>query len=419
MKVQKVVIVGYGASGFDIASKVSTHAAKLWISTSDDSARLPPGAQRMPRLVHLDPSQKRLYFEDGEQVAGVDRVIFCTGYSYSQPFIRAERMGSYEPLFPDGPVIPDLHEHVIYIHRPTLAFIGLVKGAVPTFLIVQAQAAFLSRVWAGRDPRLSISLTDGVLLLGVPSEDAHKELVCHELPHPKFMDYLLGLELTCLEADGPSTFGQNMPCQWTLEHEWVLQNRREIRTKFFSFSPQERQGISSLQQLFSAPGEWQLLQTVRFDGILPFAILHAGYFSRRAQQRPAELPRKSLQFEDPPDVFLYINPGFLVAMATRSFWVDHWQKLRTVKSRSTFMAGARRLVRLCRDDIEEAIQRIEKRMEWSRPGRHLQVGASLSSFEDDFSRLETMRNGLAPWITKLNSLDDNLAKIVRFDVPIF
>lgn len=356
----------------------------------------------MPRLVYLDPSQRRLHFEHGQQLAGIDHVIFCTGYSYSQPFIRANAR-SNQPLFPDGPVIRNLHEHVIYVNLPTLAFIGLIKGGVPTFLIVQAQAAFLSRVWAGRDPRLSILLTDG--LVGLPSEDEHKEIVRHELPHPKFMDYLLRLELTCLEADSRTTYPQNLPFRWTVDHEWILQNRRGIRAKFFSFDPQEHQGISSLRQLFHAPGDWLGLHTTRFEGVLPFVILHAGYFPLRIQ-KSAGLPLVTEQLQDPPANLTYIDPEFLVTMGL--FLKDYWQKLRNPKSRSIFVFRAKLLVKLCRDGIQDAMAQIEARIAWSRPG--CAMGFAQCS-QDDLSGL---LNHLTIQKQTLMVLYEKLSVITRF-----
>lgn len=404
-----MVIVGYGASGFDIANKISSHVARLWVSTADESAQLPAGAERVPSLTQLHPFRRRLHFEQGKKLMGVDCVIFCTGYSYSQSFIRADNT-SNQPLFPDGQVIPDLHEHVLYIPKPSLAFIGLIKGAVPTFLIVQAQAAFLSRVWAGRDPRLSISLSEG--RIGCPDQAEHKELACHELPYPKFMECLLRLERTCDEVDGKQTrFAANLAYRWTLEHEWILQHRREIRTKFFTNNPQQRRYINSMTKLYRAPDEFQgftLLLSRRHEDTTLFAILYAGYFPD-GREISDILPSDRLSLEG-PERYKYVrclDPKPLAkVLSSKELWSDYWRKLGNAKSRAMFISGARNLVRLCRQQSEDVMRQIEPRLKFRRPG--LETG---STHQDDLWRFH---KHLAFQKQICVDLDIKLSKITQF-----
>lgn len=399
---QKVVIVGYGASGFDIAQKLTGHASKIWVftgslTTAQAAQQLPPGAELMPRLAGLEPrggpnGRGRLVFEQERQLTRgvVDHVIFCTGYTYHHPFLSRGAADYDEPLLPGGHAIRDLYEHVVYAPNPSLAFVGLVKGGVPTSALVQAQAAFLARVWAGRDPwlvqsqRAAALLTDGLLSNSIPwnnppSEAEYREIVCHEMPYPKFIDYLLRLERTCLEADGAVgsakpkvkgaalyyyTYGYNEPFRWTVDHEWVLQHRREICTKFLSLGERERRKIISVEQLYpqSLSTSRSLAGRNRFEGVLQFLVLRAGYFEFADQdEEEPKLPhvtRKVFLGEGlAPLTLTYIEPAYLGTMDT--FLRRAWRDLRPCQSRAMLVAGARHLLELCLRSLWARKQNVE------------------------------------------------------------
>lgn len=169
-------------------------------------------------------AQRWVSFTDGRTICEVDHIIFCTGYQYHQPFIKKNRY-SAEPLFPSGSYIKGLHEHTIYIDIPTLAFLGMVRDAVPTFLIVQAQAAFVSRLFS-----------DQVRSLRQRNEDSQ-----HRLPYPLFMDYLLRLESLCEQSDNSQAWSvsryTNPVFRWTHELDLLRTNRREIRNEFLAQPP--------------------------------------------------------------------------------------------------------------------------------------------------------------------------------------
>lgn len=229
---QSVLIVGYQASGFDIAEKIAPVVSRLWVSSTRMIADgLPQVATQMAGVEGFYPQTRMVRFTDGQYISEVDYIIFCTGYQYHQPFIKMNNT-SDEPLFPSGPSIENLHEHIVYIEQPTLAFVGMVKDAVPTFLVVQAQAAFVSRFFS-----------DYVRSLSPRKEDPQ-----HRLPYPIFMDYLFRLANLCEQADkGRSwngTQGNNPVFRWTLELDLIRTKRREIREAFMS-QKRSRSGIWS------------------------------------------------------------------------------------------------------------------------------------------------------------------------------
>lgn len=212
-------------------------------------------------------AQRWVSFTDGRTICEVDHIIFCTGYQFHQPFIKKNRYTA-EPLFPSGSFIKRLHEHSIYIKIPTLAFLGMVRGAVPTFLIAQAQAAFVSRFFA-----------DQLRSLRQRNEDSQ-----HRLPYPLFMDYLLRLESLCEQSDNSQACSvsryTNPVFRWTIELDLLRTRRREIRDKFLAQPPTTTRVWSTEDMIhryhckFLSVGHnlGSNIQT-----LLPFLVLSYGY----------------------------------------------------------------------------------------------------------------------------------------------
>lgn len=262
---QNVLIVGYQASGFDISTKIAPFVSRLWVSSTRMIAdELPQGAIKMAGVEAFHPRRRLVRFTDGQYISEVDYIIFCTGYQYHQPFIKMNNI-SDEPLFPSGLSIENLHEHIIYIEKPTLAFVGMVKDAVPTFLVVQAQAAFVSRFFS-----------DLIRSLSPRKEDPQ-----HRLPYPLFMDYLFRLEILCEQADeGRSwngTQGNNPIFCWTLELDLIRTKRREIRGAFMSHN-QARTGIwTTADAMHEYHCQFLTMSAENVRSLVPFLILYHGY----------------------------------------------------------------------------------------------------------------------------------------------
>lgn len=262
---QRVLIVGFQASGFDIANKIAAHTSGLWISSTRPLAGgLPRNAIPMTAVSRFDSAERRVTFTDGQSIV-VQRIIFCTGYQYHQPFIK-KNSTTDEPLFPSGLNINHLHEHIIYIQQPTLAFLGIVKGAVPTFLVVQAQAAFVARFFA-----------DHVRALRPREEDPQ-----HRLPYPLFMDYLLRLESLCVRADKGRlwrvTPGNINPVfRWTLELDLVRTKRGEIRGAFLSHNNPMTGVWSAVDTLHEYHCRFLTGSNQNIVALVPFLILNYGY----------------------------------------------------------------------------------------------------------------------------------------------
>lgn len=238
--------------------------SKLWISSTRPLAGgLPANAMSMSEVSSFDVTQHMIRFADGQEISEVDHVLFCTGYQYHQPFIK-KNSNTEEPLFPSGPHLENLHEHTIYIDKPTLAFLGIVRAAVPTFLLVQAQAAFISRFFS-----------DQVRSLCPRTQDSQ-----HRLPYPLFMDYLLRLESLCDQADKSQAWNvsryTNPVFRWTCELDLVRTHRREIRDEFLAHSTQNTGIWSTTDMIHHFHGKFLDVRS-NIRALLPFLVVSYGY----------------------------------------------------------------------------------------------------------------------------------------------
>ncbi|BGP20840.1 hypothetical protein JCM10213_008124 [Rhodosporidiobolus nylandii] len=109
-----VVVVGNGASGWDIAGQLVDAGVKVYHSYTPSLVPpiLPPvrGALLAPRLSHLTPTA--LHFTDGTSLPTPARrgskttILLCTGYRLSLPFLEKSGVVSHVSL-PPGAALPD------------------------------------------------------------------------------------------------------------------------------------------------------------------------------------------------------------------------------------------------------------------------------------------------------------------------
>ncbi|CAG9974724.1 unnamed protein product [Clonostachys byssicola] len=151
-KGKRVVVVGASVSAADIAFDLARvaqgpgfvhaitigHAANAYFG---DGAFHHPNIQNHPSIKSVSSIGRTVHLENGETIPNVDHIIFGTGYSWTLPFL------------PSVPVrnnrVPDLYQHIVWQHDPTLLFVGAV-GAGLTFKIFEWQAVYAARLLAGR-----------------------------------------------------------------------------------------------------------------------------------------------------------------------------------------------------------------------------------------------------------------------------
>jgi len=123
---QRVLILGGGASGTDIAVEVAGKASKVYLSHNN-----PPLVSRMPKNVEqvrgvvACAGGLKLSLKDGSEVEA-EAVILATGYHYNFPFLTPECGVSVE-----NRVVQPLYKHLISIANPSLSFIGLPVQICP------------------------------------------------------------------------------------------------------------------------------------------------------------------------------------------------------------------------------------------------------------------------------------------------
>lgn len=132
-KGRRVLIVGAGASGLDLATHLTNVTSKLvhshhliwkqpffskdYINKPDIKAFTPNG------VIFEDDS-----FED------IDDVIFCTGYNYAHKFLDSSC-----GVTSTGKFILPLYQHTINIKHPSMAFVGVSKKVINRVMDAQGE----------------------------------------------------------------------------------------------------------------------------------------------------------------------------------------------------------------------------------------------------------------------------------------
>ncbi|KAI1191394.1 FAD/NAD(P)-binding domain-containing protein [Nemania serpens] len=173
---KRVVVVGSGPSGLDIASQISAVCASPLIISArspipDDTAEHLAVGDKV-RIV--GPIKRFLIDEQGievgsaptslntgsegegeeatERISNVDAILFCTGYLYTFPFFSASSLPASTPaLITDGRRVHGVARHFLHTHHPTLVFPALPYKIIPLPL-AEAQAAVFARLWSNRLP---------------------------------------------------------------------------------------------------------------------------------------------------------------------------------------------------------------------------------------------------------------------------
>ncbi|XP_052179780.1 flavin-containing monooxygenase FMO GS-OX-like 9 [Diospyros lotus] len=146
-----VVVVGNSLSGQDISMELVDVAKEIYLSAK--SLNISEGLSKVISKhsnLHLRPQvdslqeDGRVLFVDGSWVTA-DTVIYCTGYSYSFPFLDTKGTVVVE----DGRVGP-LYEHTLPPSlAPSLSFIGIPKKIIG-FPFFESQAKWIAQLLSGK-----------------------------------------------------------------------------------------------------------------------------------------------------------------------------------------------------------------------------------------------------------------------------
>lgn len=137
----RVLIVGAGPSGLDMALHISKVAEKVVLSHHVKDAENIEFVEQKPDIKRI-LDEETVEFVDGT-CCRFHCILFCTGYKYSFPFIH-ESCGI---TITEGHIEP-LYKHMIHIEKPTLSFIGIPFN-VCAFQMFDLQARFVCKYLNG------------------------------------------------------------------------------------------------------------------------------------------------------------------------------------------------------------------------------------------------------------------------------
>jgi hypothetical protein len=170
-----VLLIGGSTSSVDIAKELGDTAKTIYQSTrgglfDHPATMLPPRATRISGIASFNLQQQNGPILEGEAIPGtvtlvngqvisnIDRVIICTGYHCTFPFLAEYHRDSVPPpeadetaLVTDGTQMHNLHKDIFYIPDPTLAFIG-VPYHIATFSLFDFQAIAVAAAFSGKAP---------------------------------------------------------------------------------------------------------------------------------------------------------------------------------------------------------------------------------------------------------------------------
>lgn len=117
----RVLVIGAGPSGLDIALQLSSAANYVVLSHHTKEAvntQYPKNVIKKPDVIRVRDAEG-VEFVDGSCMH-FDAILFCTGYRYSFPFLHRSC-----GVTVDENHIQPLYKHMIHIEKPSMCFIGI------------------------------------------------------------------------------------------------------------------------------------------------------------------------------------------------------------------------------------------------------------------------------------------------------
>ena len=136
-----VLIVGGGISGKDITLEVALVAKEIvWSVKRPLGGKYPSNVFQYPCIERIEG--QTIYFTNGI-CRKVEKIILCTGYEYSFPFLDDSckfNVVNHKKIWP-------LYKNTFNAHHPTMAFLAMMKPL--TFIYRDLQVMWILRVWLG------------------------------------------------------------------------------------------------------------------------------------------------------------------------------------------------------------------------------------------------------------------------------
>jgi cation diffusion facilitator CzcD-associated flavoprotein CzcO len=259
-KDKKIIVIGSSASGLDIASQISPLSKTPLLVSQRSVSPLAAGFANDPNIEFLteiasvDGKTRTVTFKDGRIEADVDRLLFCTGYLYSMPFLQ----DLDPPPITTGIRVENTYKHLFYAPRPTLAFLTLNQKIIP-FPVSEAQSSVLAHVWAGR---LTLpNLEDMQAWERSVIEERGDGSDFHVLKFPKDAEYIN--ELCDWVASADEEQGKTAK-RWEGYEYWARENFPAIR-KAFVGKGEDRKDVTALAQVGFEYSRENLVEDVKAE----------------------------------------------------------------------------------------------------------------------------------------------------------
>lgn len=144
-----VLIVGGGISGKDITLELAPVAKEIvWSVKQPCEGDFPINVSQYPCIERVDGLT--VYFTSGVS-RQVDKIILCSGYEYSFPFLDDScgfSVVNHKKIWP-------LYKNTFNAHHPTMAFVAMMRPL--TFIYRDLQVMWILRVWLGLQQLPSIT----------------------------------------------------------------------------------------------------------------------------------------------------------------------------------------------------------------------------------------------------------------------
>lgn len=204
-----------------------------------------PTTTILPEISEFIIQDRAVRFTNGHLLKNVDKVVFCTGYLYSFPFLKHLK----PPIVTTGERTEGLYRQIFWRPNPTLSFIALPQRIVP-FPISESQGAVIARVLSGR-----LSLPSSSEMLSweksrIAQHGAGKSF--HILGFPADAQYINDLHAWSLSATRDPKLENDgvgkIPPYWGDKEQWIRERIPGIKSASRAWGKNRLQ-ITTLEQL--------------------------------------------------------------------------------------------------------------------------------------------------------------------------
>ncbi|AAS54544.1 AGR055Cp [Eremothecium gossypii ATCC 10895] len=248
----EIIVVGNNASGSDISYELARCLKRPIYKSKRSESLLPGGSDSnikdVADIKRLDPASKTVELVDGQVIQNVEKLLFCTGYLKSVPFLPSSaKEGEHgnrvmSQLITEGDKVTDLYNHMLSIRLPTLAFLGLPRYVLPIRLS-ETQGSWLARVWSGR--------------ISLPSEEVQwkyhewtlenngRGIKYHDLLFPHDIQHSQRLNMEIRHAGAGGHFG----VEWTGNHIKLRAALKPLKEAYIEYLKQTNKRAVSVEEL--------------------------------------------------------------------------------------------------------------------------------------------------------------------------